>query len=677
MKRSARLILALVLVFLILGLAVDAQTLTGFIPVTPCRMIDTRKNTGQGYPPPYGTPSFATGERRIFTVDGAIAAGNSCDSVIPAGVAGLAVNITAANPAGPGDIREAPGNVPSPTPLTTSILNFSAVNIANASAIPVSGDQITLGMGGAGTNVLMDVYGYFQGPVLSSVATDATLSGNGTSGTPLGIAASGVGNAQLAPLAVTFDKVGSGAAAVGQALTSDGAGNAGWSTVAGFALPYSGVTSAATPAFFITSNSSNALYGLNGTAGYAAVAGANVGATNPLGIYGVGGAPTGMSYTGAVAMWGDSDAGYGVYGTSNSDIGILGISATNIGVAGVSTSGYGLYANSTTSSAILGQIGAGSGLFHCCAAAVWGDDGGGAFGVLGLSHSIGVYGGSDSGIGVEGNSSSNKGVYGFSTSNAGVYGESSSNAGVYGISHDPIGLSAGVDADCNGIFACTSLRSYGASDLVGDVYNEGNEQIAGNLTIDGSLTTIGTKHFAMPHPTDPSKQIVFTSLEGNESGTYFRGTAHTVNGFATIEVPETFRLATSPNSLSAVATPVGELAVLAVVSQDLHEVVVQSSKDVKFNYIVNGVRAGFEVHQTLADNTAFVPRSAKDRVLAKALDSEAVRRLKASGILNADGTVNLETAHRLGWDQKPGWNDAPAVHKVEAVGDPMAATASH
>ncbi len=35
----------------------------------------------------------------------------------------------------------------------------------------------------------------------------------------------------------------------------------------------------------------------------------------------------------------------------------------------------------------------------------------------------------------------------------------------------------------------------------------------------------GSKNFVEPHPTDPSKEIRYASLEGREVGTYFRGTA--------------------------------------------------------------------------------------------------------------------------------------------------------
>jgi hypothetical protein len=53
-----------------------------------------------------------------------------------------------------------------------------------------------------------------------------------------------------------------------------------------------------------------------------------------------------------------------------------------------------------------------------------------------------------------------------------------------------------------------------------------------------------------------------------------------------------------------------------------------------------------------------MPRSPGDLRFTKGLPPENVRRLKASGILNADGTINVETAHRLGWDQQDSWKRA-------------------
>ncbi|HEX9147917.1 MAG TPA: hypothetical protein VF958_02025, partial [Thermoanaerobaculia bacterium] len=69
-----------------------------------------------------------------------------------------------------------------------------------------------------------------------------------------------------------------------------------------------------------------------------------------------------------------------------------------------------------------------------------------------------------------------------------------------------------------------------------------NSTTKANIDIDGNLTVAGTKSFIEPHPTDASKAIKYVSLEGPESGTYFRGRARFQNGMARIAVPEDFRL---------------------------------------------------------------------------------------------------------------------------------------
>ena len=85
---------------------------------------------------------------------------------------------------------------------------------------------------------------------------------------------------------------------------------------------------------------------------------------------------------------------------------------------------------------------------------------------------------------------------------------------------------------------------------------------------------------------------------------------------------------------------------------------IQGSSDVTFNYVVNGVRKAFRDFQPVSENVDFRPRAADDAGFSAGLPAESVRRLKATGILNADGSINLETAHRLGWDKQPGWRDA-------------------
>ncbi len=278
--------------------------------------------------------------------------------------------------------------------------------------------------------------------------------------------------------------------------------------------------------------------------------------------------------------------------------------------------------------------------------------------LTGLSSTgAGVYGSSTSGHGMEAVSSSNDGIHATSQTGNGVYGGSASGngSGVFGVSSGDTG--AGVVAvnysTGPGIYAENQSGGY-AGDFEGDVI------VFGSLTVHGPFSASGLKDFVTPHPTDPSRQIVYTCIEGAESGTYFRGTGRIVNGFATIEVPEDFRLVTSPEGLTVQLTPLGGLAVLAVLNEDLGRIVVQGSSDVAFHYLVNGVRAGFEKHETIQANTAFVPRSADDPRLKG--EPDGVRRtLEANGILNPDGSINLETARRLGWDRQESWNTVKPV----------------
>ena len=66
----------------------------------------------------------------------------------------------------------------------------------------------------------------------------------------------------------------------------------------------------------------------------------------------------------------------------------------------------------------------------------------------------------------------------------------------------------------------------------------------------GDYGGTGAKYFIEPHPTDASKVIRYVALEGPESGTYFRGTAHASHGQAVIAVPEDFRMVTDDEGLS-------------------------------------------------------------------------------------------------------------------------------
>jgi hypothetical protein len=166
------------------------------------------------------------------------------------------------------------------------------------------------------------------------------------------------------------------------------------------------------------------------------------------------------------------------------------------------------------------------------------------------------------------------------------------------------------------------------------------------LFADGNLGVTGAKSFVQPHPEDPTKEIRFYCLEGNESGTYFRGVAKVVGGVARIAVPEDFRLASESQGLSVMLTAKGR-AQIWYESADLESVVVKSDRDVEFSYVVQGVRRGHADMPTIAPNTSFRPTT-RGEAYGTGLRPEVRRILVDNGLLNADGTPNEAVATRLG-----------------------------
>ena len=402
----------------------------------------------------------------------------------------------------------------------------------------------------------------------AAVATDGTLGGNGSSGSPLHVAA---------PLLL-------GAAASSAMIAGNNNGTG--PGIQGFG--------AAAPGAWGESTTSEGVHG-HTVSGGAGVAGYHDG--GGPGVYGI-------SVTGD-GVYGQGDGYSGVEGYSNFVVGVRGNSNFSYGVSGTSTFLDGVHGDTTSSNSGVAGINTNA------------TDGNGVYGYQ-----------ASTGVGVQGYSAAaGSGVYGYAVGD----GNNFAGAGVHG---------AGT-MTCSGIFC--SAGSYG-------LYVDGTSYFTSNIDV------AGNKNFTTPHPTDASKQIVYTALEGPESGTYFRGTAHLLGGYVEIEVPESFRLVSSPSGMTAIATPVGAPAVITCMSKSLDKIVFQGSADVDFDYMVNGIRAGFEDHQAIQPNTHFVPRRASDRQLAQ-LPAEAVRRLKASHILNDDGSVNEDTARKMGWDQRPDWNE--------------------
>lgn len=234
--------------------------------------------------------------------------------------------------------------------------------------------------------------------------------------------------------------------------------------------------------------------------------------------------------------------------------------------------------------------------------------------------------------------------------------------------------SAGVRGDSTNHFGVVGLAAFGQAGVVGYTLVAGfcptSPNADGMLGVhrnnhnygvfsDGDFGGTGAKYFVEPHPYDASKEIRYVSLEGPEAGTYFRGSGRTVHGRATIAVPESFRMVTDEQGLTAVITPIGELAMVAVVEKSLDRIVVQSSKDIRFDYMVNGVRRAFRGFQAISENDDFVPEGPEDGRFFT-FPKEAQQRLIATGIYTPEGKVNLDKAREMGWDREWGHRDAAA-----------------
>jgi hypothetical protein len=166
----------------------------------------------------------------------------------------------------------------------------------------------------------------------------------------------------------------------------------------------------------------------------------------------------------------------------------------------------------------------------------------------------------------------------------------------------------------------------------------------------GDIGATGAKFFLEPHASDASKMIAYIALEGPEAGTYFRGRGKFERGMARIPVPEDFRLVTDAEGLTVQITPIGAMATVGVMSMDLNEIVVQSSRNVEFSYLVQGVRSSMKDLKPIRNDSVFVPESGESTIPAWLSEGQK-RLLVQNGTYRSDGTINMETAHRLGWDR--------------------------
>lgn len=155
-----------------------------FVPVQPCRVIDTRLAGGP----------LAANVERDFRVTGSASlasqGGNASGCGIPQGAttpeaAAVAINFIAVGPAGAGDLRAWPFGQTKPLASIINYATVSGLNIANGVVVPIAGtsmDAADLAVIAdvSGTHLVADVTGYFTRfpteQLQSSVKPTLTLS---------------------------------------------------------------------------------------------------------------------------------------------------------------------------------------------------------------------------------------------------------------------------------------------------------------------------------------------------------------------------------------------------------------------------------------------------------------------------------------------------------------------
>ena len=417
-------------------------------------------------------------------------------------------------------------------------------------------------------------------------------------------------------------------------------------------LPYSGLVNSNDRGLVIENDGSGeGIVGI-AEASTGVIGGGNVGVQgmgDSAGVWGISFVVDGIGVFGS-----NDDGGIGVEGRSENNAGVLGTSAVGTGVFGHSDSANGVYAEGNVGVYATGNWGV-----YAVGVTNAGVHGEGFTGVYGLStgSNVGVYGDGGSATGVYGEGFT--GVYGYSLSGLGVFGYSAVNDGMKG--QTSASQFAGVSGfgGYYGMYGVgTNNGVTGTSDVLGVVGVNPNGNGYGVFSY-GNLGASGIKAFVEPHPTDAAKEIRYAAVEGREANTFFRGGARIVAGRATVEVPEDFRIVTDADSLTVVATPIGDLAIIACVSKSLDAIEFRGSADIDFDYEVIGVRKAAKDFQPISENHDFVPDSPDVSKFVQSLPAESVARMVGNGTLNADHTLNMQTVHRLGWDQRPGWTDTP------------------
>jgi hypothetical protein len=124
---------------------------TRFVPVTPCRVFDTRIDSGSEA----GAPVISAGDRRVFTIAG------KCG--VPVAAQAVSVNLTVVGATAIGDLRVTAGHVTTTEtsalsiPLSRARANNAVIQLSTAGDGTLAATNATTGT----VHLILDVNGYF------------------------------------------------------------------------------------------------------------------------------------------------------------------------------------------------------------------------------------------------------------------------------------------------------------------------------------------------------------------------------------------------------------------------------------------------------------------------------------------------------------------------------------
>lgn len=141
-----------------------------FVPITPCRIVDTRAAGGK----------IAAGGTRSFHVRGstgfAAQGGNSTGCGIPASAAAISASLTASQPDGAGYLRAWPNGQSAPN---TTMLNYPAAGVGDTTGATIllggGSFDITVGIFDHAAQVIIDVTGYYEPQMHLIILADGTV----------------------------------------------------------------------------------------------------------------------------------------------------------------------------------------------------------------------------------------------------------------------------------------------------------------------------------------------------------------------------------------------------------------------------------------------------------------------------------------------------------------------